>query len=253
MKRSDAGLAPPSSALPPGGSAWAEPVVKGPDGGERTGPPPRSSAHAHAVTVLALVAAVSQTAFCQHARDAAASDRVAIRVTMADIAAAEQDRCRLAREGLAHLGVDPLAEMVPYLRELSGFDCGSATDQWWERVLGTYLTHGIASQTKQVLAANLDASARGLVEGLLDDCAGADYLRALLVSAGRGDSRRTARLSLWGRRVAGDALGMIAGMVTRIGSLGELAGFTTDDGVARLHAELSAAHSRRMEGLGLTP
>jgi hypothetical protein len=214
---------------------------------------PRSPAHAQAVAVLALAAAISQTAFCHHARDAAASDRVAIRVTMADIAAAEQETCRVARRRLSHLGVDPLAEMVPYLRELSGFDCGSATDQWWERVLGTYLAHGIASQTKRELAANLDTSARGTVEDVLGDCAGADYLQALLVSATRGDSRRTARLSLWGRRVAGDALGMIAGMVARLAPLGELLRLDADDGAARLHAELSASHSRRMEGLGLAP
>jgi hypothetical protein len=217
--------------------------------------PARSAERAHAVALLALVAAAKSTAFCHHARDAAASDKVAIRVTMADIAAAEQDRSELARRRLAGLGLDPLAEMTPYLRELAGFDRGLATDQWWERTLGSYLAHGIAVDAQRSLAVHLQPSSAAVFSGLLEDCAGADYLRALLVHAIRGDSRRAARLSLWGRRVAGDALGVLTGMVTRIAPLTEMvsASSTPDDAAASLHATLSAGHSRRMDGLGLAP
>jgi hypothetical protein len=192
-------------------------------------------------------------AFCHHARDAAASDRVAIRVTMADIAAAEQDRCGLARRRLIELGVDPLAEMTPYLRELAGFDRGLRTDQWWERILGSYLAHGIAVDIQRTLAIRLDPSAAAVFSGLLEECAGADYLRALLVHAIRGDAKRAARLSLWGRRVAGDALGVVTGTVTRIPALVQIMALGPDDGVTSLHSQLSAEHSRRMDGLGLTP
>ncbi|MDR1426697.1 MAG: ferritin-like domain-containing protein [Bifidobacteriaceae bacterium] len=222
-------------------------IAKGADGAL---PAPRSPERAAAVSVLAFAAAAKQTAFCHHARDAAASDRVAIRVTMADIAAAEQDRCALARRRLGELGVDAFSEMTPYLRELAGFDRGLSTDQWWERTLGSYLAHGIAVDMQRTAAARLDPLAAGLLAGLLEDCAGADYLRALLVHAIRGDGRREARLSLWGRRVAGDALGVATGMVARIPAMAEL--FSQDSGAGSLHAELSAEHSRRMDGLGLS-
>jgi hypothetical protein len=214
---------------------------------------PRSPARSQAVALLGLVAAAKQTAFCHHARDAAASDRVAIRVTMADIAAAEQDRCALARRRLGGLGVDPLAEMTPYLRELSSFDYGQRTEHWWERVVSSYLSHGIAVDTQRILAVHLDPSTAGLFAGLLEECAGADYLRALLVHAVRADSRRAARLSLWGRRVAGDAIGVATRTVARVAGLGEILASGSDGGVAPLQSQLIAEHARRMDALGLTP
>jgi hypothetical protein len=208
--------------------------------------PARSQAHTQAVAVLALAAAAKQTAFCHHARDAAASDRVAIRVTMADIAAAEQDRSALARRRLAELGVDAFSEMTPYLRELAGFDQGPRTDQWWERVLGSFLAHGIAVDAQRILASHLAPASAGLFAGLLEECAGADYLRALLVHAIRGNERRADRLALWGRRVAGDVLGVAVGLIAHVPVLIEILG---ED--PTFQAQLSAGHSRRMERLGL--
>jgi hypothetical protein len=198
------------------------------------------------VAVLALAAAAKQTAFGHHARDAAASDRVAIRVTMSDIASAEQDRCVLARRRLGELGVDALSEMTVYLRELAGFDQGLRTDQWWERVLGSFLAHGIAVDAQRLFVSRLEPVSVGLFSGLLEDCAGADYLRALLLHAIRGNERRVDRLSLWGRRVAGDVLGVAMGLVAHVPVLAEII-----DGKQEFHSKLSAGHSRRMELLGL--
>jgi hypothetical protein len=262
VKPSETNAGPPSSVnardegigphnLPPGRMDWPEPPIR--DTGPGDAPAPRSPAPARTVALLALVASAKQTAFCHHARDAASSDRVVVRVTMADIASQEQRRCQIARERLAGLGVEPLVEMTPYLRDLTGFDRGLATDLWWERILGSYLAHGIAVDAQRLFAARLDPGSEGLLEGLLDDCAGADYLRAILLNAVRADSRRASRLSLWGRRVAGDALGEVTGIVGRVPALAGVAAGDTAAAVASLHAQLAQGHSRRMDGRGLTP
>jgi hypothetical protein len=201
---------------------------------------------------LALAAAAKQAAFLHHAAAAAAADQVGTRVTLSDAAAAEQGRCELARRRLHEAGADPLAAMAPAMRALSVFDAGTASTQWWERTLTSHLAHGMAVDFQRALAAGAGPAFAGVFQGLLEDCAAADYQRAILVNAVHHDPRLADRLSLWGRRVAGDALGVVGRLLSEAAAFPRLLGHpAADAAAAAVFPDLTAAHARRMREIGL--
>jgi hypothetical protein len=202
--------------------------------------------------VLAFVAAAKQSAFLDHARGAAGADQVGIRVTFADAAAAEQNRCALARHRLKDLGVDPLTAMTPIIRILGRFDGAHAATSWWEWLLSTYLSHGLALDFQTMLSEVLHPSFRPAFDGLISECPASAYERALLGEQVSKDTAVADRLSLWGRRVAGDAIGLATQAVSELSDIEALAASAwPGDPVRHIHSHLSLTHSRRMAGLGL--
>nr|WP_259307788.1 ferritin-like domain-containing protein [Cellulomonas sp. P24] len=118
--------------------------------------------------------------------------------------------------------------------------------------------YGVADDFCRHLARGLDEQTRSVVLSVLDDVAYADIAASELVAAGSADDVLVSRLALWGRRLVGEALGVVQTLLAthpellRLATL-ELVDASGDgDRSPKLFGQLTAEHTRRMARLGLT-
>ncbi|NOV96426.1 hypothetical protein HDG69_000979 [Isoptericola halotolerans] len=172
-------------------------------------------------------------------------------------------------------GVVGATVMAPFDHALADFDARTDTEDWSEGLLKGVVGHGVAQDFCRVLAGGLGGSSGRAVRQVLERPApgpeagadaGADaeaiWLLARLAAA---DDVLSSRLALWGRRVVGEALGVVTALLGRRPALVELAaeaaarsgadlggGSGGDDAVRSwLVARLTGEHTRRMDRMRL--
>lgn len=155
-----------------------------------------------------------------------------------------------AHEGLiaemTRAGIDPVVVMDPYRAELDDFQRRTRGADWHEILVTCYLTAGFLTDFFEGLAAGLPKALSERVSALLDVDKGEDLLVAELRAAIDASPRLASRLAMWGRRLVGDTM-LVARQSLSIG--GEAPG---EDRIEPVFTELIAAHTRRMDALGLT-
>lgn len=200
------------------------------------------------VTVLGLVAASRLTAFDWLAADALHAPRTHVRVAVARLASGQLGAYdALARSAEEHGGVlTDAAE--PYLRQLDGIGLRTRSDDWWERVVRTVVAGGMVRDLARLVGEHLPEPVRGVVAESLAGQGLTGLVAAEVAQATAGDEALAARLALWGRRVAGEALGAVQPVLDVVESAGAA---DLSDLAAPAVGTISAGHARRMERLGL--
>lgn len=142
---------------------------------------------------------------------------------------------------------DPAEVMAPFAEEVEGFRALLVGSDWRETLLAALMTGGLLDDFFIRLAAGLPGDAGPRLAQLLGSDSGQDALLSVLRSEIETDPRLASRLALWGRRLVGDTL-----LVAR--SALHLSGnpSTDEERIEPIFTELIAAHTRRMDALGLT-
>lgn len=143
--------------------------------------------------------------------------------------------------------VDPAEAMAPFAPAIDTFEELTSGRTWYEMLLGVYLTAGFLDDFFVRLLVGLPKVLRGRLEELLQTDRSAEVIVLLLQDGMAQDPQLSSRLALWGRRLVGDTQ-----LVAR--SALHLSG-NQDDDEQRLEpvfTDLIAAHSKRMDELGLT-
>lgn len=143
-------------------------------------------------------------------------------------------------------GDDPSAVMEPYAQRLDEYRRVTLGADWQETMLTAYLAAGLLDDFFRRLSAGLPGDHADRVHAVLSAEDGHELLVAELRQAVDSDPRLGSRLAMWGRRLVGDTL-----LIAR----GVLVFEQTPKGEERIEpvfTELIAAHTRRMDGLGLT-
>ncbi|MBW8870684.1 MAG: hypothetical protein JF618_00395 [Leifsonia sp.] len=155
-----------------------------------------------------------------------------------------------AHEGLVaemtRVGIDPVVAMDPFRSELDDFQRRTQGADWYEILVTCYLTAGFLTDFFEGLAAGLPDALSERVSLLLDVDTGEELLLEELRAAIDASPRLASRLAMWGRRLVGDTM-LIARSSLAIGR--EAPG---EDRIEPVFTELIAAHTRRMDALGLT-
>ena len=226
------------------------------------------------VDLLALVAHLEATAFLRLAGAAAAAPEPEQRLylsRMAGATLARQERV-LAEIGRLDGSQAPEARMFAFDRVFDDYEARTAPSSWWEEIMKSYVGHGVAEDFCRIVVDAVDPTTRSIVCEVLDGgSASAESIEVVATAAGQ-DEVLAARLALWGRRLVGEAMSVVqsllvehaflmrlleAAIVRRDGEQVALAepGTTPDavpeDRAAWLFSQLTAAHTRRMERLGL--
>jgi hypothetical protein len=148
-------------------------------------------------------------------------------------------------------GANAAEAMRPYTAEVERYRRRLGDTGWHESVLTLHLATGLLDDFFARLATNLpDQGAR--VAEILDREFGHEALVALLREAVAGDRRLTSRLALWGRRLVGDTLLLARAAVATTRTADGRPAATDDVRVEPVLTDLIAAHTRRMDELGLT-
>ncbi|MFC7581271.1 ferritin-like fold-containing protein [Schaalia naturae] len=143
-----------------------------------------------------------------------------------------------------HRGLDLPTAAGGYSGLFDDLDARTRPTTWWERSVKTYVTVGAFSDMLLQVSELHD---------LFDDDSGpwdlgqGEWVRANLAPRTEKDPQLAARLSLWARRVAGEALGLVR---STLFTHPELA--TNDpDTVDAIVAWVTKRHRERMAGIGL--
>jgi len=207
------------------------------------------------LAVLGLLANCELAAFSRLAADAERAPDLAERIELARLGGEALARLERVAVRVAELDADLEQAVQPFLGTFGEFDERTPAGTWWERLLKAYVGYGVEEDLVRLLAHTVDAETRELVLDLLaDDRHSALVVRAL-TTATDSDAVLASRLALWGRRLVGEALGVVQRVLVANPQLRALLEPALPDGDCvqqRLFAVLTGEHTRRMARLGLT-
>ncbi|ODB79732.1 ferritin-like fold-containing protein [Micromonospora sp. II] len=204
-----------------------------------------------AIDLFGLVAYGELLAFDRLAADARLAPDLGRRAALSEMAAAEIAHYRWLTDRLAAWGVTPEEAMVPYVEALRAYHDSTEPRDWAEAVTKAYVGDAITDDFLRGIADGLDGPERTLLLDVLHDSRYAEFAAAEIRAAIEADPRAAGRLSMWARRLLGEALSQ-AGRVAAAdrGALSALIGRTGGD-VPGLLRRLTEAHTARMTAVGL--
>jgi len=204
------------------------------------------------VDLLGVLAYGELTAFNRLAVDAALAPSLTGRAALSEMAAAEIGHFQKLRAYLTSLGADPEEAMAPFVRPVDDFHDSTAPRSWLESLVKAYVGDGIAADFYREVAALLDDPTRALVLEVLSDTGHADFAVREVRAAIAEDPTVAGWLSLWARRLVGEALSQAQRVAAERQTLVELLVQDADlSAVAAVFSRILAAHAERMATLGL--
>lgn len=170
-------------------------------------------------------------------------------------------------------GVDATAAMTPFDGVLADFDARTEPDSWSEGLLKGVVGHGVAQDLCRELTRGLPADEAAELRRAVDDGWPEEAdgpATVVLAQAAEQDPVLASRLALWGRRVVGEALGLVPALLAAhpvlaglaaaarradAAETGETVGEPGGDEAAEVRSwlisRLTAEHTRRMDRMGL--
>lgn len=199
--------------------------------------------------LLGMLAYASLLAFDRMATDARLAPDLHRRAILSEMAAVEITNYRRITERLTARGADPATAMLPFLDALSGYHEATEPTDWLEALTKAYIGDGMADDFYRSIAAHLPESERSLVLEVLHDGSYDEFAVSEIRAAITADPKVAGRLSMWARRLVGEALSQATRVVGEHGAMLALIGDSDvgDDFFRRL----KKAHGDRMAAVGL--
>ena len=206
------------------------------------------------VTDLFAVLAYGEiSAFYRLAEEAKLSPTLRGRVAVAKMAAAEMRHFETLESALAERGVDIFDAMAPFVRALDAYHDSTDPSTWLESMVKFYVGDGIAADFYNEIAGALTPEVTAVVRDVLAETSHSEFVveevrRAVATSRSERD-----RLTLWGRRLLGEAITQAQYVMAQRDELTDLVLTATGDlnGIAALFERMQASHAERMAVLGI--
>jgi len=149
-------------------------------------------------------------------------------------------------------GVTAAEAMHPYTADIDRYGRRVAESGWHESVLTLHLAAGLLDDFFAALAGGLRDQDGARIAALLERDIGHEALVAVLEAGIAADRRLASRLALWGRRLVGDTLLVARSALADVADADGHPATTEERRIEPIMNDLIAAHSRRMDRLGLT-
>lgn len=156
------------------------------------------------------------------------------------------DRYRGLTDEIRRTGGEPSAAMAPYTAGVDFFQRVTQGADFYESLMTSHITAGILDDFFARLALGLAAGDSARIR-LLYAPTHEPLLAEQLRIGIDADQHHAARLAMWGRRLVGDAM-----LVARSALATPPASQKDEARIEPVFTELIAAHTRRMDALGLT-
>ena len=144
-------------------------------------------------------------------------------------------------------GEEPGAVMQPFTVAIDDYQHNTQGGDWFEELLACHITAGFLDDFFVNLAAGLPSDYAARVAAVLRADSGAELLAAAIRTVIEQNPTLDSRLAMWGRRLVGDTM-----LIARSTLAPSANGVADEARIEPVFTELIAAHTRRMDGLGLT-
>ncbi len=202
------------------------------------------------IDLLGLLALGELLAFERMTVDAGLTADLASRARMAEAAVGEIRNYRLLADRLTALGADPAEAMAPFVEVFKAYDVSTAPRDFLEALVKVYVGDAVADDFFRAVAVKLPGDDRALIEQVLKNGSAVDFAAAEIRAAIEADPSAAGRLSLWGRRLVGEALNRAQRVAAAHERLTDL--IAGDGGsIDELLRGLTRAHQERMKAVGL--
>jgi hypothetical protein len=139
------------------------------------------------------------------------------------------------------------AAMAPYTERIDHYRSITQGDDWFELVTACYLTAGILDDFYLSLSTGLPEDSARRIARIFDGESGDEILARELQAAVDANPRLASRLAVWGRRLVGDTL-----LIARSALAMPPTTAKDEEKLEPVVTEVIAAHTRRMDAIGLT-
>jgi len=205
------------------------------------------------VDLLGMLAYGELLAFDRMAADARLAPDTNRRAVLSEMAGNEIANHRRLTARLIEIGAAPDEAMRPFHAALADYHDQTEPNDWLEAVTKAYVGDSIADDFFREIAEFLEQTDRQLVLDVLHDSRYGEFAADEIRSAIAADPNVANRLSMWARRLMGEALSQAQRVAAERQAFINLlvSGAEEPNDVAGLLRRLTSAHTARMAAVGL--
>lgn len=214
---------------------------------------PLAADHAGVTELLAVLAYGELSAFYRLAEEAKQAPSLRGRIGVAKMAADELAHFETLEAALTDRGADAEAAMAQYQGALDSYHASTDPSTWLESMVKFYVADGLAADFYTEIAGALPTEVSDVVRDVLAETGHSQFVVDEVRSAVAASRSERDRLTLWGRRLLGEAITQAQFVMAQRDELAELVLAATGDlnGIATLFDRMQERHAVRMAELGL--
>ncbi|WP_067841163.1 ferritin-like fold-containing protein [Nocardia lijiangensis] len=214
---------------------------------------PIAADHPGVTDLFAVLAYGEISAFYRLAEEAKLSPTLRGKVAVAKMASAEMDHFKTLEAALAERGVEVFDAMAPFVRALDAYHASTDPSTWLESMVKFYVGDGIAADFYGEIAGALAPDVTAVVRDVLAETSHSEFVVEEVRRAVSASRSERDRLTLWGRRLLGEAITQAQYVMAQRDELTDLVLTATGDlnGIAELFERMQVSHAQRMAVLGI--
>ncbi|MFH5210984.1 ferritin-like fold-containing protein [Antrihabitans sp. NCIMB 15449] len=203
--------------------------------------------------LFAVLACGEISAFYRLVEEAQLSPSLRGKVAVAKMAASEMNHFTTLERALSERDVDVFDAMAPYVRALDAYHASTNPSTWLESMVKFYVGDGIAADFYREIAGALPPEIADVVRDVLAETGHSEFVVDEVRSAVAANRQEKDRLTLWGRRLLGEAITQAQFVMAQREELADLLITATGtlNGIVALFDRMQESHSQRMQVLGL--
>jgi tRNA-(MS[2]IO[6]A)-hydroxylase (MiaE)-like len=203
---------------------------------------------------MGLLAYGELSAFDRMADDARMAPEIGTRAALSEIAASRMAHYHRFVGRITDFAADPVEAMQPFVEAVETFHVRTDPSTWGEALVKAFVGDGLASDFFREVADFVDADTRGIVIDSLTTPEATAFVMEQIRLLTATDRAATDRLSLWARRLVGEAITQTQRVSAErdalamliVGGAGDLAG------IGRMINRITKRHTDRMTEIGLS-